>query len=491
MIGTKSANPIFKLQKMYRITLIFILLSGLSISQEKQLVTIKGYAPAYVGKSLDVNEILDYFTMKEGPIASTTVKEDSTFSVSFFLEETQKVVLHSNRNRSIMYIEPGAKYDIYLPDKDPYEPYRPNGNNVEVTFFGLDSTDINYKILTYLRWQDEFIGEYYYLKALKPLEFSQNLDRFKVNVEKYYAKDSSDVYFMTFIRFSIASLYNIQHAADRNRYEKHDFYIKNFPVSYRNDAYMGYVSTFYEKMMPRLPMETNNRVYLGILKSSPTLIMRALGSEYTLINMRIREMVMIKALGEAFYTGEYPQTNILTILDSVSTTPLFQSNGIIAKNMIIRLTDLVPGGKAPDFAAANLQGEMKTLLNYRDKHLYIHFFDPTSQKSIIQTDPLIKLYEQYNKDVTFITICPDKSRDSVAKSQLDKIPWGKFILDEKSPVFKLYKVSTFPCYILIDEMGYVVAAPALTPMPNGQYETIDKTFFYIKKAREEMEQYRR
>ncbi|TNF49596.1 MAG: redoxin domain-containing protein, partial [Bacteroidetes bacterium] len=302
---------------------------------------------------------------------------------------------------------------------------------------------------------------------------------------------SSDVYFMTFIRFSIASLDNIQHAADRNRYEKHDFYIKNFPVSYRNDAYMGYVSTFYEKMMPRLPMETNNRVYLGILKSSPTLIMRALGSEYTLINMRIREMVMIKALGEAFYTGEYPQTNILTILDSVSTTPLFQSNGIIAKNMIIRLTDLVPGGKAPDFAAANLQGEMKTLLNYRDKHLYIHFFDPTSQKSVIQTDPLIKLYEQYNKDVTFITICPEKSMDSVAKSQLDKIPWEKFTLDEKSPVFKLYKVSTFPYYILIDEMGYVVAAPALTPMPNGQYETIDKTFFYIKKAREEMEQYRR
>jgi len=391
----------------------------------------------------------------------------------------------------MLYVAPGASYDIYLPDKDPYEPYRPNGNNVEVTFFGLDSTDINYKILTYLRWQDEFIGEYYYLKALKPLEFSQNLDRFKVNVEKYYANDSSDVYFMTFIRFSIASLDNIQHAADRNRYEKHDFYIKNFPVSYRNDAYMGYISTFYEKMMPRLPMETNNRVYLGILKSSPTLIMRALGSEYTLINTRIREMVMIKALGEAFYTGEYPQTNILTILDSVSTTPLFQANGIFAKNMILRLTDLVPGGKAPDFAAANSHGEMKTLLNYRDKHLYIHFFDPSSQKSNIQLYPLIKLYEQYKNDVTFITISPDRELDSLAKSQLDKIPWETFKLDEKSPVFKLYKATTFPYYVLIDEMGFVVAAPALTPMPNGQYETIDKTFFYIKKAREEIEKYRR
>jgi hypothetical protein len=50
-----------------------------------------------------------------------------------------------------MYIQPNATYDIYVPEKDPYEASRPNGNKIELSFFGLDSTDINYKILKFQR----------------------------------------------------------------------------------------------------------------------------------------------------------------------------------------------------------------------------------------------------------------------------------------------------------------------------------------------------
>ncbi len=456
--------------------------------QEKEIVTIKGYAPSYVGGTIQINEIEDFVSMKESSIASTTVKEDSTFTLSFYAKQTQKVVVRANKNHGLMYIQPKATYDIFVPDKDPYEPKRPNGNLIEVTFFDLDSLDINYKILSYLRWQDDFIGKNYHLRGPQPAEFAKRLDLFKTNVEKAYSADSLDVYFKTFVRFSIASLDNIQTAADRNRYEKHDFYLKNFPVSYQNDAYMGYVNTFYEKMLPRLAMETNNRVYLGILKSSPTLVMKALGAEYTLINMRIREMVMIKALTEVFYTKQYPQTNILTILDSLSNNSLFEANQVIARNMKARLTELVPGGKAPDFALTNDKGETKTLLNYSKKYIYIHFYDPTGLKSTIELEPLIQLHSKYQYDVTFITVYPNKPLDETAKQHLAKLPWEKFSADEGASIFNNYKVETYPYYVLIDETGYVVASPALTPMPNGQYETIDKTFFFIREAREALRQ---
>lgn len=453
-------------------------------AQEKEIVTIKGFAPSYVGGIIQINEIEDFVSMTESTLASTTVKEDSTFTLSFYSNSTQKVVVHANKNHGLMYIQPKANYDIFIPDKDPYEPKRPNGNLIEVTFFDLDSLDVNYKILSYLRWQDDFIGNNYHLRGPQPVEFAKRLEIFKTNVEKAYNADSMDVFFKTFVRFSIASLDNIQHAADRNRYEKHDFYLKNFPVSYENDAYMGYVTTFYEKMLPRLAMETNNRVYLGILKSSPTLIMKALGAEYTLINMRIREMVMITALSEVFYTKQYPQTNILTILDSLSNQSMFEANQVIARNMKVRLTELVPGGKAPDFAIKNDKGEMKTLHNYAKKYVYIHFYDPTGPKSTIEIEPLVQLHSKYQYDVTFITVYPNKPLDETAKLHLAKIPWEKFSVDEGSSILQNYKVETYPYYVLIDETGYIVASPALTPMPNGQYETIDKTFFFIREARE-------
>lgn len=469
---------------------LFAIIPVITLSQEKRTVTITGYAPTYVGNTIEFSEIQDYLSMKEATVASTTVKADSTFSVSFFINETQRIGIRANKNRTYMYVQPDGVYDIYIPEKDPYEPYRPNGNIVEVTFFGLDSTDINYKILSYLRWQDNFIGNNYHLKSVKPIEFAKKLDQFKSFVEEAYAKDTSDVYFKTYVRYSIASMDNIQHAADRNRYEKHDFYLKNFPVSYQNDSYMAYLNSFYTKMMPRLSMEANNRVYLGVLKSSPTLVMRALGSEYTLINLRIREIVMIKALSESYYSGDLPQTNILTILDSVANHSLFEANGIIAKNMISRLTELVPGGKSPEFALVNAMGETKTLSSYKGQYLYIQFMDPASKKSTMETDPLISIYDKYRSDITFVTVAP-KREGADAESALKALPWEKFIVEENATILKNFKVETYPYYVLIDETGHIVSAPALTPLPNGQYETIDKTFFYIQKARKELRDYRR
>ncbi len=492
--GTKTAdaNPM-NLKLVF--LLFFFLTTNLVFGQKEKAVTIKGFAPSYLGKTIRIGEIEDYLSKKESPLGSTTVGTDSTFQLSFFVKETQKIVLHADRNLTFFYVQPGAVYDIYLPEKDKYEPLRPNGSSIEVTFLDLDSTDINYRILQYQRWSDEFVGSYYYLKNAKPLEFSTKLDEFKTAVENYYhLSDTSNTgltdpqkYFNTFVRFSVASLDNIQHAAQRNRYEKHDFYLKHAPVSYRNDAYMGYLNSFYERMIPRLSMETNNRVYLGLLKSSPTLIMKALGTEYTLINMRIREIVMIKSLSEEFYSKDFPQTNILTVLDSVANHSLFAANGILAKNMIDRLTELAPGGKAPDLVLTSDKGELITLSSLPKKHVYLHFYDPSSQKSTQELEPLKKLYETYKEDVTFLTIYPDKPYDAETSDKFIKtIPWTTCKTGESNSIWKNYKVATYPMYVLLDGYGYVVAAPALTPLPDGQYQTIDKTFFFIQKTNKEM-----
>jgi hypothetical protein len=445
-----------------------------------QILRIKGNAPAYVGESIELYAIEDYFSMKESLLARTEVKEDSTFSLTAELKETQKLILRSNNNESFIYAQPDATYKVFFPDRDKYDPYRPNGNQVELAFYELDSTDINYKILSFERWVDNFIGNYYYLKNAKPMEFVAALDRFKGNVEKAYQNDTS-TYFKTFVRFSMASLENIQHAAERNRYEKHDFYIKFSPVAYRNDAYMNYIRDFYQNLMPRLSNKTNEQVYDGILHSSPTMIMNALGTEYTLINVRIREMIMAKALSEVFHSGDYPQTNILTILDSVENQSLFAANGLIAKNLKDRLTELVPGGKAPNLFLSDGSGTNKTLMDYKGKHLYIHFFDPSSLENRKDLGLLKEMYKRYNNYVQFVTVYPnDKTVDEESAKELESITWDVYGLSDENSIWKNYRVKTFPQYVLIDAAGYIVQSPALAPTPNGQYQTIDLTFYNIQ-----------
>lgn len=464
----------------------FLLAINSVAAQTKELVKINGFAPEYIGKSVDVFQIEDYLSMKESKLGSGTVQPDSTFSITFFADKTQKVRIRSNNNESLMYIQPSSTYHVFLPEKDKYSPYRPAGNAVELTFYGLDSTDINYKILQFNRWSDNFMATEFKGVRLNPAVYNQKMDSFKMIAQDYYIADTGK-YIYDYVKFSIASLDNIPQAANRNRYEKYDFYLRNYPVKYENDAYMEYFTGFYNKLIPRLSMEANNRVYLGVLKGSPTLVMRALGLEYTLENnRRIRELVMIQALSEMYFSDDFPQTNIITILDSVANHAMFEANKPIARNMIERLTDVVPGGKAPNFAITNAAGELKSLTDFKKKHLYIHFFDPSSSKNKIEIPLLVSLYGTYNNDIQFITVCPKSKWNEQSKEALDDIPWQTFVVEDSNPIFKNYKIETYPNYVFIDAYSYVIAAPALGPQPNGNYETIDKSFFGVQKINKQM-----
>jgi hypothetical protein len=463
--------------------LLFLVLSGFSLSAQKVVLT--GSAPNYVGQEMKVYRIKDYLSDQTTLISSATVADDSTFELSFFSEEIEKVIVKCENNRSHMYIEPGAKYNIFFPERNKFEPKLPSGNSVEMTFYDLDSLDINYKILRFQRWYDYFVGGTYHLRNDKEAnEFASYLDAFKTNVQNYYLPDTSEnsFYLKTYIRYSIAGLDNINTLAERGRYEKFDFYIKEYPVCYTNDIYMDYMTAFYEKTIPQLTKSTNEKFYSGVIQSSPTLIFNALGSEYTLTNPKVRELVMIQSLAEAYYSDQYPQTNIETILDSLSQNCLFQAHEDIAKSMLDRLTDLVPGGKAPNFVLHRDESSPKTLTDYKDKHLYIQFLDPRSESNMRELEIMKDMHARYKDYVQFLTIYP-KYVDSPESSTnaLNALPWDAFEVDRDHTILDRYQVINFAQFVLIDAGGNVVASPAPKPTPDGEYDTIDRTFYYLKK----------
>lgn len=470
----------------YLFLLYVLLISSVGFSQK---VRISGKAPGYVGKDLKVYRIKDYLSDKEALITSTTVKDDSTFGLSFFTEDIEKIVLKSENNWSFLYVQPNGTYRIVFPDHNEYEPDKPTGNEVELMFFDLDSNDINYKILAFQRWTDYFIGSTYHLRNDKESAlFSAELDTFKMNVQAYYDQDTSEnSYFLkTYIRYSIAGLDNINTIAERNRFEKYDFYLSKYPVSYTNDIYMNYLTGFYEKIVLRLSNEINEKFYQGVLKSSPTIIFNSLSGEYTLRNPRIRELVMIQALSEAYYSKEYPKTNIETILDSLSQNSLFEAHEDIAKNVLDRLTDLIPGSEAPNFVLTDSDGQ-KTLADYEGKHLYLHFLDARSKENMKELKILSELQEAYASSVQIVSIY--KQDDKIPQGHLKELgeaTWDVFALPSDHPIFDRYRITNFPQYVLIDASGHVVSSPALGPTPNGEYETIDRTFFYLKKAYDQM-----
>lgn len=470
---------------MNRYTLIlFFIVILFSQVRAQSLTEISGFAPAYVGKEIEVYQISDYITLREERIASSTVKEDSTFSLVFNLDETRKLILKSGNNKANMFANPSAKYEVLFPEKSKYDPYNPSGNFVELIFYGLGKEDINYKVLEFNRWNDEFVARYYTKNNADSKYFVARLDTFKMDVEKYYKADTLDRYFNYHRKYTIAKLDDLRFMGARNQYEKFDFYIHNTPIYYQNEAYMQYIMHFYEKLLPRISSELNNQFYLGILKSSPTAIARALSKEYTLSKQyKLRELIMLKTLAECYYDKDYPQTNILTILDSVSKGALFPENKLVAQNIRFRLTELSSGSKAPDFLLKDGALDV-TLHSFQKKYLYLFFADPSSVDNMKQMNLLKPIYERYKDNFSFVMVYKDKPEIDAAKLK-NELPWQVIPAKESNSIFKNYNVVNYPYYMLIDPFGYVVSAPALGPVPNGSYDTIDKIFFLIQKALKE------
>lgn len=471
---------------MRNITLLsFLFICGIL---NAQTVSISGHAPSYVGKRIEIYRIEDYVSQRQSLITSAIVGPDSLFSLSFQSEDIQKVIVKSNNNRGFLYVQPNGKYSVFFPDRNLYDPIKPSGNDVEIGFNELDSTDINYKLLGFQRWIDDFIANSFYLRnQKKTMEYVELFDKFKANVERVYAKDTSENsdYLKTYIKFNIASLENINNVAERNRYEKHDFFIKYHPVEYNNDMYMQYITKFYEKLVPELSNEVNEAFYRGILHSSPTMIMNALGGEYTLINTRIREIVMIKALSEIFYSKDYPKTNVIAVLDSVVNRSLFKDNAIIAKNIRYRLMNLTPGGIAPNFVISSDSLGSMTLIELKGKHLYIQFLDPSSDANIKELGLIQELNKNYSKYVKIITVYKsDVEISEETQKLIDDMDWDIYPISPTNSIWDRYQVETFPHYSFIDATGYVISSPAVGPTPNGNYETIDRSFFQLRKYME-------
>jgi hypothetical protein len=466
------------------LTLLFLISTSLFVTGKQSITTLSGFANDNIGKEVRVFFIDDYLSQLRTQVASTVVEADSSFKMSFYNSETRKVRIEIEDNYFQIYLQPGGDYKLFVEATSPYVSEKAKGVEVGFYFLGLDSTDINYKILMFEDAQYNFLQTNYQPRSIKSTIFVQKLDSFKLNITKEYQSDTSQ-FFKIYVKFSVASLDDLAFVGHRNEYEKFDFYLKPETVWYQNDRYMGYIHHYYKMYEKQLSKNVNEKFYEAVIQSSPSLAMNALGGDYSLKNLKLRELIMLKMLSEVFFTKDYPQTNILTMMDSVSNHALFKENKIVSTNLKYRLLDLVPGTKMPDFILT-ISGEKKYQSDYYGKHTYIQFVSKEMKNSLNDLELLYKLQQKYSKNTQFITILVADKNDPLLKDPIPfikehKIAWDFSVIEKNDPILKKMNVSNYPHYLLMDAEGVVVAAPAMSPRPNNDYETIELTLIQINR----------
>jgi len=459
---------------------LFLVLAFSSFSQN---VSINGitYVPKR-NKEIRLYQIDDFLTNTEREIGRTKIDSLGRFSFAIYTKEIKKIVLRFDDKYSWMYIQPNSNYYIDLPESDANRSNFKKDNEIEMVFYRMDTSDINYKILGFEAWLDESIADFYILKETKPGEFVRRISEFKREVGNVYAKDTSE-YFINYLKYSIGmTIDNFQYIGSMSYDEKYNFYFKNEPRLLTHDKYMEYLQLFFEKYYYQTSKEIRNEIYKAVIRGDASSYLAAFSKDPYLKNEELRNLIALLVIKEEIRSKELPKSNLILILDQLEELFIHPELKQIAANLLDIFDELAPGMKVPNYKLSN---EI-SLSNFYSKAIYFHFYDPTSQKCISEISALRKLNEKYGQFVEIITIymTPKSPLTAAEQRNLQALTTKKFELEENHPIWNDFKINSFPYYVLIDDQQIIKALPALTPSPNGLYETIEKSFYDIKRKKE-------
>lgn len=460
-------------------SILFLFTAAISLAQESY--EIVGYAPRFVGEKVTLYTYQDYITMAKIKIGEGEVSpKDSLFHISLHNKSTIKGIININKTEAELYLAPNTNYDVYFL-KAVGQPDGFQIKKTEVVFFGLDSLDINYKIIQYNSWFDMYVAAN--SDKITTGNFHHYLDTFKMNAAEGY-KDVQDEFFLTYVRYNIAEMDQAFNSKGEQRLNTFLQYIQPFPVYYENDQYMRFLKRFYSEDFNDYNPDTEAEIFLALSKSSPTLLMKALKQDLFLANPEIRELVMVDKLGKAFYKEPQFRPNILTILDSVSKFGAFRHSAIVANNVLSYLTSIERGFPAPMISFAVEGGDPITWDKYKGKFVYFTVFETWNDKALAELKIIGELREKYNEDIAFLSVCTDENPEGFEtfKKENPDLNWDILYIGKNEDLLKKYKITSVPAYFLIDQDGFIALAPAPGPSPDGEYESIDKTFFYIHEA---------
>ncbi|MDX1349798.1 MAG: hypothetical protein R3279_06115 [Putridiphycobacter sp.] len=445
---------------------------------------IEGFAPEFIGKRVVLYTYSDYLTLTKVKLDESVVSaNDSMFRLTADVKQVIKVLIEIENTNADIYMAPETTYEIYYKRAKNYA--QSFATQKAVTFFkNLDETDINYKILQYQNWFDEYL--YTHKDSILVKGIATYIDTFKRYAYEAYAQETNP-YFVNFVRYNLGSLEKMKVSA---KYRKpkmilYQEYIRPFPVYSFNDQYMNYIKGFYGNNFDEFADQIQSDIVLAIYHASPSRLMTAMHRDPFFEKDELRELMMVNMLGHAYHTGQYKKENIKVMLDSVSRYAKFQSSGLAASNILKEVTTIAPGYPAPIFTVSS-GDETINLSQLKDKFVYINFFANWNTASVKDMKLMEELVVKYGEYVSFISFCTDKnmSEFEVFKAAHPSLTWDIIYLSDSHPILKSYQVASIPYYVLIDQSGFISSAPALSPSPDGLNRTIEDTFEYIKSEME-------
>lgn len=425
--------------------------------------TITGYIPGAENNKIRLLTYSDLITYSEIVLDLTIIDSSGFFKLEIDNAETAYCMLDLDYYASGIFIEPGSAYQIVgdtIREISPFKAFYEKSDLI-YSIDSLPDTDLNFLISEFnLAFNDFIITNF---DAIYRRRNKTMIPEFREEVSKSYSH-INNIYFSDYVEYKIASIELA--TASFKKPLLFDTYIKDKKVQYSHLEYMQFFNEFFDQYISsQSKIVTQNDLITTVnYQDSYTAILDTLGKDTLLKNEVIRELVLIKTLRELYNNPKFSQQNILSILNQLVSTTVFDEHKVIARNTIKELSKLENGTLAPQFTLPALNDSLVSLSDFQGKPVYLSFLATWSVACLGEYKLLDSLYFRYGDNINFITVSLDKNPEILDQFVNDKgYDWLFLYNGTDYDLINLYDIKTFPIFVLIDAEGRILQYPAYKP----------------------------
>ena len=459
-------------------------------------IEIQINAPDYQGKNVKWRKKTDHITNQYQLLAESKIDTNGLVTFNKEIEKIELTEIVIGRSFGLLYLDTATKfYNIYFPKDTILDTMSLKKNQIQLVFLDLPENDINQLILDFNLQYDYFLyGDTAKLirLALQEKEFQDSLNAFKVFISDRYQNDLIKFLHVS-IRYEIALIEQMAHQSKGEFYKNYLFhtYLKKSNVEYANPAFMEFFNLFYRKpfkiggdeIFERIKFSINQYHDLDHLKN-------AMSNSSFYSHQKLTELIIIKGLYDNYNSREFSNAFILELLEEISENGNWAENRSIAEECLRELSFLKNGTAAPNFSWIDVESIKHELIDFKGKHIYIHFFSSLNYMSLKEMEIIEQLADKYSA-IQFISVNLDETENSFSNFlRTNKYKWEIGRPQNPQDVIELFKLDHLPTYIFIDPNGVIVQYPAYTPSPMYNNQSIDVTFFNLQKKLDQRQRLR-
>ncbi len=467
-----------------------ILIFAFSVVAQKDNVVLKGTAKQFGGFNLSLQYITNYITNETADLGSFIVDEKGDFSFSIYLSDVTYAFIELGVLRGFIYLEPNTTYEIILPpytpieEADRFNPFFIH-EDVIVGISNNEALALNKAII-------QFDEEYDYQFNSNAFQLF-NRDNVTLANQIINRLDSifpteENLFFNNYKYFKYAKLSMVS----RKRQQRKvifEFY-SNTPVGYDNPAYWETFNLMFKNFFSGyFSISSGKELKTAFVEGLPfDSLSVVFGNDSLFRDSQFREVVLLKGLYDAFYSGNYNQEKIISLFEQAVKSGTSDRVRKIALSLYKKANHLRVGSKAPDFTVYTTSGKEKKLSSFKGKFVYLNFCNTENYTCKKDFQVLNALHGRMKRDLTIVSIATDRDPDKLAKFiKTNRYKWSFLYFGDKGNVIFDYSINALPTYFLIDPDGNIVLSPAPAPEENFGalfYETI-KDYRYKKLRKEQ------